>query len=68
MDTLPIAIIGCGGMGRRHLRGLATLQASDFNNVSPRSVTSIGRTPRTWRTRPSSCWEHDRRCASGLQT
>ena len=43
MDTLPIAIIGCGGMGRRHLRGLATLQASDFNNVSLAAVCDLHR-------------------------
>ena len=43
MDTLPIAIIGCGGMGRRHLRGLATLQASDFNNVSLAAVCDLQR-------------------------
>ena len=43
MDILPIAIIGCGGMGRRHLRGLATLQASDFNNISLTAVCDLHR-------------------------
>ncbi len=33
MERVPIALIGCGGMGRRHLTGLAALARSDFNNV-----------------------------------
>lgn len=33
MARLGIAIVGCGGMGRRHLRGLAQLARTDFNNL-----------------------------------
>lgn len=33
MQRIPIALIGCGGMGRRHLRGMARLQSSSHANV-----------------------------------
>jgi ornithine cyclodeaminase/alanine dehydrogenase-like protein (mu-crystallin family) len=31
MQTIPLAIIGCGGMGHRHLYGLAELHRAGFN-------------------------------------
>ncbi len=33
MDKVRLAIVGCGGMGRRHLAGLAELARTDHNNV-----------------------------------
>jgi len=41
MNTVTIAIVGCGGMGRRHLRGIAKLHTSSFNNVSLVAVCDI---------------------------
>ncbi len=41
LERTPIAIIGCGGMGRRHLTGLAALQRSDFNNVELVAVCDL---------------------------
>jgi predicted dehydrogenase len=32
-ERVRLAIVGCGGMGRRHLAGLAELARSDHNNV-----------------------------------
>lgn len=33
MERIPLAIVGCGGMGGRHLLGLKELYESDFCNV-----------------------------------
>ena len=33
MDKIKLAIVGCGGMGRRHLLGLRELQESGMSNV-----------------------------------
>src|SRR4051812_41216149 len=32
-ERIKYAAVGCGGMGRRHLRGMAALQASSFANL-----------------------------------
>lgn len=41
MERTKIAIVGCGGMGRRHLTGLAALYRSDFPNVELVAVCDI---------------------------
>ena len=38
-----LAIVGCGGMGRRHLTGLAALYRSDFRNVDLLAVCDLNR-------------------------
>jgi predicted dehydrogenase len=43
MERIPIAIVGCGGMGRRHLRGLEVLARSDFNNCELIAVCDLNR-------------------------
>ena len=43
MERRPIAIIGCGGMGRRHLTGLAELDRSSFRNVELVAVCDLNR-------------------------
>jgi predicted dehydrogenase len=43
MDRTKIAIVGCGGMGRRHLTGLAALYRTDFCNVELVAVCDINR-------------------------
>ncbi len=40
-DRLKIALVGCGGMGRRHLRGIATLYQSTFSNVELVAVCDL---------------------------
>ena len=40
---MAIGIVGCGGMGRRHLRGFQALQKSDFNNCELTAVCDINR-------------------------
>ena len=42
-DTVKLAIVGCGGMGRRHLAGLAELSRSDFMNVELAAVCDLNR-------------------------
>ena len=42
-DRLPIAIVGCGGMGRRHLTGIAALHETDFCNVDLVAVCDLNR-------------------------
>ena len=39
--TIPIAIVGCGGMGRRHLTGVAALYRSDFRNLDLVAVCDL---------------------------
>ena len=43
MERIPIAIVGCGGMGRRHLTGVAALYGSDFRNVDLVAVCDLNR-------------------------
>ena len=33
MEKIKLAIVGCGGMGGRHLLGLQELEASGMSNV-----------------------------------
>ncbi|MBV9170640.1 MAG: Gfo/Idh/MocA family oxidoreductase [Chloroflexi bacterium] len=40
-ERIPIAIVGCGGMGRRHLRGLVHLARSSFGNVDLVAVADL---------------------------
>jgi len=42
-DKVKLAIVGCGGMGRRHLAGLAELSRSDFMNVELAAVCDLNR-------------------------
>lgn len=41
MTRIPIAIVGCGGMGGRHLRGLHELYASGQSNVELVAVCDL---------------------------
>jgi predicted dehydrogenase len=43
MERTKIAMVGCGGMGRRHLTGLVALSRSDFNNCELVAVCDINR-------------------------
>jgi len=43
VERIPIAIVGCGGMGRRHLTGVAALYGSDFRNVDLVAVCDLNR-------------------------
>jgi predicted dehydrogenase len=43
MQRLPIAIVGCGGMGGRHLRGLKELSGTPFYNVELVAVCDLRR-------------------------
>ncbi len=40
---IPIAIVGCGGMGGRHLLGLKELADSDMNNITLSAVCDLRR-------------------------
>jgi predicted dehydrogenase len=40
-ERLKIALVGCGGMGRRHLRGIDTLYRSSFSNVELVAVCDL---------------------------
>jgi predicted dehydrogenase len=40
-ERVPIAMIGCGGMGRRHLRGMAYLRNSSMNNIDLVAVCDL---------------------------
>lgn len=42
-ELVPLAIVGCGGMGRRHLRGLLSLKNSDFNNCRLSAVCDVNK-------------------------
>ena len=42
-ERVPMAIVGCGGMGRRHLTGLAELARSDFMNLELVAVCDLNR-------------------------
>jgi predicted dehydrogenase len=41
MERLKIGLVGCGGMGRRHLAGYAELMHSDFCNVELVAVCDL---------------------------
>ena len=43
MERVPIAIVGCGGMGGRHLLGLKELDASGMRNVELVAVCDLRR-------------------------
>ncbi|MGA1198646.1 MAG: Gfo/Idh/MocA family protein, partial [Candidatus Latescibacterota bacterium] len=43
MDKLKLALIGCGGMGTRHLYGLGELAKTPFNNVELVAVCDLSR-------------------------
>lgn len=40
-ERVGIGLIGCGGMGRRHLRGLAKLAGSSFSNIDLLGVCDV---------------------------
>ena len=40
-ERVGLAIVGCGGMGRRHLAGLAQLAGTDHNNVELLAVCDL---------------------------
>jgi predicted dehydrogenase len=40
-ERVKLALVGCGGMGRRHLRGLAALSASSFANLELVAVCDL---------------------------
>ena len=40
-ERIKIGLVGCGGMGRRHLRGIASLCASSFSNVELAAVCDL---------------------------
>ena len=40
-DLVSIAIVGCGGMGRRHLGGLAELARTEHNNIHLAAVCDL---------------------------
>src|SRR5215203_3053692 len=41
VEPVRLAIVGCGGMGRRHLAGLAELARTDHNNVELAAVCDL---------------------------
>jgi predicted dehydrogenase len=41
MARVQLAIVGCGGMGRRHLAGLAELAKTDLNNIDLVAVCDL---------------------------
>lgn len=43
MDKLKLALVGCGGMGTRHLYGLSELAKTPFNNVELAAVCDLNR-------------------------
>lgn len=40
-ERIKYAAVGCGGMGRRHLRGMARLSRSSFNNLELAAVCDL---------------------------
>ena len=40
-ERIPIALIGCGGMGRRHLRGMRHLANSSLANIELLAVCDL---------------------------
>ena len=43
MDKIRLALVGCGGMGTRHLYGLRALKETKFNNIELAAVCDIRR-------------------------
>ncbi len=43
MERLPLAIVGCGGMGGRHLLGLKALEDIGMSNITLRAVCDLRR-------------------------
>ena len=43
MDKLKLALIGCGGMGTRHLYGLRELAKTPFNNIELCALCDLSR-------------------------
>ena len=43
MDKIKLALVGCGGMGTRHLYGLRELAKTPFNNVELCALCDIRR-------------------------
>ena len=43
MERIPLAIVGCGGMGGRHLLGLKELYDSGLNNVELAALCDLRR-------------------------
>ena len=43
VERVHLAMVGCGGLGRRHLRGFHVLQGTDFNNCDLIAVCDIKR-------------------------
>jgi predicted dehydrogenase len=42
-ERIKYAAVGCGGMGRRHLRGMARLSRTAFNNLELAAVCDLNR-------------------------
>ena len=43
MDKLKLGLIGCGGMGTRHLYGLGELAKTPFNNIELCALCDLNR-------------------------
>ena len=43
MDKVRMALVGCGGMGTRHLYGLRELMQSPFANIELAALCDINR-------------------------
>ena len=43
MDKLKLALIGCGGMGTRHLYGVRELAKTPFNNIELCALCDLNR-------------------------
>ncbi|MBL8594141.1 MAG: hypothetical protein JNK01_15760, partial [Devosia sp.] len=41
MTTVPVCLVGCGGMGSRHVQGFARLQRSGLSNVRLVAVCDV---------------------------
>ena len=41
MDRIQLALVGCGGMGTRHLYGMGELLRSPFNSINPVALCDI---------------------------
>jgi hypothetical protein len=48
MDRIQLALVGCGGMGTRHLYGMGELLRSPFNNINSAALCDI----RLWNWHP----------------
>ncbi|MBV9359015.1 MAG: hypothetical protein JO023_26200, partial [Chloroflexi bacterium] len=42
-DSVRLAIVGCGGMGRRHLAGFAELARTEHRNLDLVAVCDLNR-------------------------